>query len=171
MEQRLTYENFPARLMAVSVLVTVSIYALGAYILFGFGSIVITVYLLYCFGNEVHVMKTGCVDCWYFNKWCAFGKGKLAALLFNQGDPQRFPLKSISHKELIPDMLVVIFPLIGGMALLIRDFTWGTALALVLLMAFSSYGNYLIRSKVACAGCKQRELGCPAEQFFSKQKQ
>jgi hypothetical protein len=170
METIRSYENFPARLIAASVLVTVAIYTSGAVILAGFGSIMTALYLLFCLGNEVHVMKTGCVDCYYYGKWCAFGKGKAAALFFKQGDPRRFPAKSITRKELIPDMLVVIFPLIGGIALLIRDFSWGTVIALVFLMAFASGGNYVIRSKVACAGCKQRELGCPAEQFFSKQK-
>ena len=170
METIRSYENFPIRLVAAAVLVNVSIYALGAFILAGFGSVMTALYLLYCLGNEVRVMKTSCVDCYYYDKWCAFGKGKAAALFFKQGDPQRFLTKAISRKELIPDMLVVIFPLIGGIALLIRDFSWGTVIALVFLLAFSLGGTYLIRSRVACAGCKQREMGCPAEQFFSKQK-
>ncbi len=168
MEQMRTYENFPARLIAAAVLVTVTIYALGAFILAGFGGIMTALYLLFCIGNEIHIMKTSCVDCWYYGKWCAFGKGKAAALFFKQGDPQRFPAKSLSVKDLTPDMLVVVFPLVGGLVLLIRDYSWETAMALVFLLAFSSGGNYFIRSRIACAGCKQRELGCPAEQFFSK---
>ncbi len=128
----------------------------------------IALYLLYCLGNEVHVMKMSCVDCYYYDKWCAFGRGKAAALFFRRGDPRRFLTKSISWKELTPDMLVVIFPLVGGIALLIRDFSWRTVIALAFLLMFSFGGNYLIRSRVACACCKQRELGCPAEQFFGK---
>jgi hypothetical protein len=170
METIRSYENFPARLVAAAVLVNVSIYALGAFTLAGFGSIMMALYLLYCLGNEVHVMKMRCVDCYYYGKWCAFGKGKAAALFFKQGDPRRFLTKSISRKELIPNILVIVFPLGGGIALLIRDFSWGIVIALALLLAFSFVGNYLIRSQVACVSCKQRELGCPAEQFFSKRK-
>lgn len=168
METIRSYENFPIRLVAAAVLVNVSIYALGSFILAGFGSIMMALYLLYCLGNEVHVMKMSCVDCYYYDKWCAFGRGKAAALFFRQGDPRRFLTKSISRKDLIPDMLVVIFPLVGGIALLIRDFSWGIVIALALLLTLSFGGNYLIRSRVACVCCKQRELGCPAEQFFSK---
>ncbi len=168
METIQTYENFPARLVAAAILVNAAIYALGAFILAGFGSMMTAFYLLYCLGNEVHVMKKSCTDCYYFGKWCAFGKGKAAALFFKQGDPQSFPKKSMSHKDLIPDMLVVMFPLVGGIALLIRNFSWSIVIALVPFLAFSFYGTYLIRSRVACAGCKQRELGCPAERFFSK---
>ena len=163
-----SYENFPARLIAAALLVNVSIYALGAFILAGFGSIMTALYLLFCLGNEVHIMKTSCLDCYYYGKWCAFGRGKAAELFFKQGDPQRFATKTMTTKDLTMDMLVVIFPLVAGIALLIRNFSWGTVIALALLLAFSFYGNYLIRSKVACACCKQRELGCPAEQFFSK---
>ncbi len=168
METIQSHENFPVRLVAAAVLVNVSIYALGVFILAGFGSIMMALYLLYCLGYEVHVMKMSCVDCYYYDKWCAFGRGKAAALFFKRGDPKHFLTKSISRKELLPDMLVVIFPLVGGIALLIRDFSWGIVIALAFLLTFSFYGNYLIRSRIACAFCKQRELGCPAEQFFGK---
>ncbi len=168
METSRSYENFPARLVIAAVLVNVLIYASGAFILAGFGSILMALYLLYCLGNEVHAMKMSCVDCYYYDKWCAFGRGKAAAMFFKRGDPRRFLTKSISWKELWPDMLIVILPLVGGTALLIRDFSWGTVVGLAFLLTFSFGGNYLIRSRVACACCKQRELGCPAEQFFGK---
>jgi hypothetical protein len=163
-----SYENFPARLIVAAVLVNVSIYTVGAFILAGFGIMMMALYILFCLGNEFHVMKTSCVDCYYYGKWCAFGKGKAAALLFKQGDPRRFLTKSISWKELMPDMLIVTFPLVGGTALLIRTFSWDTVIALAVLLILSFGGNYLIRSRIACGRCKQCELGCPAEQFFGK---
>ncbi len=169
MEPVKTYENFPVSMILIALGVTVSIYTLGVAILSGFGTIVAALYLLYCLGNEIHVMRMSCVDCYYFDRWCAFGRGKLAPLLFKQGDPKRFISKCISWKELLPDMLVLLIPLAGGIALLIRSFSWGTALMLAALLALSFGGNYLVRTRIACAYCKQRELGCPAEQFFGKQ--
>lgn len=153
-----------------AVLVNISIYALGMVILSGFGNIMTALYLLYCLGVEIHVMKMSCVDCYYYGKWCAFGRGKAAPLLFKQGDPKRFMSKCVSWKELLPDMLVFLTPLAGGIALLIRGFSWSTALMLVVLLALSSGGNYIVRSRIACKYCKQREIGCPAEQFFGKQR-
>ncbi len=153
-----------------AVLVTVSIYALGVVILSGFGDSMAVLYLLYCLGVEIHVMKTSCVDCRYYGKWCAFGRGKVGPLLFKQGDPKRFTSRCISWKELLPDMFVLLIPLVGGIALLIQGFSWGTAIMLVALLALSFGGNYLVRSKIACKYCTQRELGCPAEQFFGKQR-
>ena len=169
MESLKTYEDFPPSKIVLSVLLSFSIFALGTAVLSGFGILAAILYLLYCIGTEIHVMKTGCVDCFYYGKWCAFGKGKAAPLLFKRGNPARFTARSLSWKDLLPDMSVVLLPLVGGLALLIQDFSWGVTLMLALLLALSFQGNYAVRSKIACKYCKQRELGCPAERFFSKQ--
>ena len=169
MEPAKPYENFPVTMVSFSLLVTVSIYALGVAILSGFGNSIAALFLLYCLGMELHVMRMGCVDCYYYGKWCAFGRGKVAPLLFKQGDSKRFTSRCISWKDLLPDMLVVLIPLVGGIALLIRGFSWSMAMMIAALLALSSSGNYVVRSRVACRYCKQRELGCPAEQFFNKQ--
>jgi hypothetical protein len=66
-------------------------------------------------------------------------------------------------------MLVLLIPLVGGIALLILDFSWSVAMMLAVLLMLSFGGNYFVRSQIACKYCKQRKLGCPAEQFFSKQ--
>ena len=169
MESLKPYEDFPAAKVVPAVLLNFSIYALGASILSGFGIPAAGLYLLYCIGTEINVMKTSCVDCFYYGKWCAFGKGKVAPLLFRRGDPARFPAKSMSWKELLPDMFVALIPLAGGITLLIQRFSWGVTLMLALLLALAFQGTYLVRSRIACKYCKQRELGCPAERFFSKQ--
>ena len=46
MEEPETYENFPVRIALLSNLVALSIYALGAYILAGFGIVFAILYLL-----------------------------------------------------------------------------------------------------------------------------
>ncbi len=168
MESVKTYEHFPVSKVFVAVLVTLSIYALGAAVLSGFGALATALYLLYCIGAEVHVMKKSCIDCYYYGRQCAFGRGRLAALLFRQGDTGRFAAKCISGKDLLPDLFVVLIPLAGGLVLLFKNFSWTTALMLAALLALSTSGNYLVRSRIACKYCRQRELGCPAERFFGK---
>lgn len=170
MENVKAYENYPLPMVLFAVLVNVSICAVGAVILSGFGSVPVALYLLYCLGNEIHVMKMSCVDCYYYGKWCALGRGKIAPLLFKRGSPDRFIARTISWKELLPDMLVLMIPLVGGIALLMQGFSWSRALMLAVLPALSFGGNYFVRSQIACTYCKQRELGCPAEQFFGKKR-
>ena len=161
-----TYENFPASMVAVSVLVTLSIYALGALILAGLGTVVTAVYLLSCALFELRVMKHSCVRCCYYGKVCALGRGKISAYLFPQGDPGTFARTNITWTTLIPDMLIMLLPLLGGVILLVRSFSWTVAAGMVLLVALSLSGNAFVRTQIACKYCKQREIGCPAEKFF-----
>jgi hypothetical protein len=170
MEPVRPHENFPVSMILFAVLVTVSIYALGVVILSGFGKSMAALYLLYCLGVEIHVMSMSCVDCCYYGKWCALGRSKVAPFLFRQGDPKRFASKCMSWKELLPDMLVLLIPLVGGVAILIQGFSWSLAMMLAAFLALSFGGNYLVRSKIACKYCRQRELGCPAERFFGRQR-
>jgi len=67
-------------------------------------------------------------------------------------------------------MMVLAFPLIGGILLLIRGFTWRLALLLAVYLALNLAGNAVIRGSFACKFCRQRKLGCPAEKLFSKGK-
>ncbi|HUV02414.1 MAG TPA: hypothetical protein VMW67_03055 [Desulfobacteria bacterium] len=171
MEGTESYENFPAWIALLATAVTLSIYALGAYILAGFGVFVAILYLLYCLLIELNVLRRSCVDCYYYGKLCGLGRGKLCSVLFKKGDPQRFVEKESSWAALLPDFLVTIIPLVGGIILLIADFTW-LLVALVALLAVLAFGGTaVVRGSFACKYCKQREIGCPAEQLFCKQEQ
>jgi hypothetical protein len=89
-------------------------------------------------------------------------------MFFKKGNPESFIEKEIAWKDLIPDFLILIFPLVGGIIVLIRDFNWLILVLMVILVMLSMGGNALIRGSFACKYCKQKELGCPAEQLFSK---
>jgi uncharacterized membrane protein len=52
MEEPKSYENFPIQIALLSNLVAISIYAIGAYILVGFGILLSILYLLYCSRRE-----------------------------------------------------------------------------------------------------------------------
>jgi len=75
-------------MILIAVLVNVSIYALGVVILSGFGNIMAAVYLLYCLGVEIHVLKRGCH---------AHGKahGPLSAVSFDR----KYRLASAGEKK------------------------------------------------------------------------
>jgi hypothetical protein len=163
-----TYETFPVWMPLLSNIISLSIYVIGALILAGFGTGLVVLYVLYCVGVEVRVMKKSCVDCYYYGKDCGIGKGRLCALLFKKGEPSRFSRTEVSWVALLPDFLVPIFPLVGGIVLLIRNFSLRLAALVAILLLFSTAGNAAVRSLYACKYCKQRELGCSAEKLFSK---
>ncbi|MDI6891999.1 MAG: hypothetical protein QMD08_03240 [Actinomycetota bacterium] len=161
-----SYENFPAWIVLLSTSVAVSIYGLGAYILAGFGIWVAALYLLYCLWAEFEVLKGSCVDCYYYGKVCGLGKGKLAPLFFKKGDPKKFAEKEFTWYKMLPDFLVFIFPIVGGIILLVRSFSWLLVVLLAILIALSFGGNAVIRGQFACKYCKQREISCPAAKAF-----
>jgi len=162
-----TYENYPLPFVIFSNLVGLSIYVLGAVILSGVGWPIVVLYLLYCLALEIRLFKKSCVDCYYYGKLCFSGRGLLCSLFFKKGDPKRFLCTQISWIQLIPDFLVTLIPLIGGIILSIIDFNWLrlTLMIILVILGFPVIGY--IRGSLACLHCKQRDLGCPAVEFFS----
>ena len=99
-----------------------AVYAAGAYIMFKLNVITGILYMVFIILLEFHLFKEGCVNCWYYGKLCAFGKGAVAALFFKKGNPKKFCERELGFKDFIPQVLVVLIPLIVGIALLI---SWG----------------------------------------------
>lgn len=162
------YENFPARIAILSNFVALSIYAAGIYIMAGCGIWWALLYLLYCGWIELRVLTKSCVDCYYYGKICGFGKGKLCSWLFKKGDPEEFATRQIRWLDLVPEFMVLLFPLAGGIVALASGFNWVVLVVLIVLVVLSLAGNAFVRGSFACKYCKQKELGCPAEKLFNK---
>ena len=166
-----SYENFPLWIPFIAILVSFISYSIGAAILSGFGIIFSILYLFYCLGAELLVIIRSCKDCWYYGKICGLGKGKIAPLFVKKGDTQKFAERDISLVHMIPDFLVVIFPLIGGIILLILDFSISILIMMIVLIILFFGGTSFIRGSFACKYCKQKEIGCPADKIFNKEKE
>jgi len=170
MAQPKPYNNYPCWIVLVSNLVSIAIYALGAFILSRIGPVLLDLYLVYILWLEIRLMSKSCVNCYYYGKFCAFGKGKIASWFLRKGGPKQFLKTEITWKDILPDFLVSIIPLVFGIISLILRFNWWVLISIILLVILTSAGNGFVRGSLACKFCKQRELGCPAEQLFSKKK-
>jgi hypothetical protein len=115
-------------------------------------------------------MKRSCVNCYYYGKYCAVGKGRIASLFFRKGSPKKFMRDKISWKDVLPDFLVSIIPLTAGIILLIVNFSLLLLVLIILLVILTFPGNAFIHGSLICKYCKQRKIGCPAEQLFNKKK-
>jgi hypothetical protein len=161
-------EKYPVTTVIGSNLLSILIWGIGAFILYQFGLIWLIGYVLYIFLLEFRLVSGHCVDCYYYGKTCAFGKGRLSSLLFRKGSPERFSRIKITWKDIVPDFLGFMVPVLAGILLLVMQFSW-TILILVIVLFFLGFlGNALVRGQLACRYCKQREIGCPAEQLFDK---
>jgi len=139
-EKTKCYENYPLSIVLISNLLNILIYVIGFYIILQLGLIYPILYLIYVGFLEFRVMSKGCVNCYYYGKYCAFGKGKLASLFFKKGN-KKFIEREISWKDLIPDFLVSLIPIIAGIISLIIDFSWLILGLIILLIILTSFGN------------------------------
>lgn len=168
MPEPVCYEQYPPFIVILSNLVPILIYLIGAYILFQSGILWAIGYLLVVVLLEFRLLGKHCVDCYYYGRTCAFGKGRLSSLFFKKGQPERFNQKTITAKDLIPDFLVFIVPVLAGILLLVQKFSWIILGSVVALLLLGFAGNALVRGQLACRYCRQKEIGCPAQQMFDK---
>ena len=103
--------------------------------------------------------KLLCTNCYYYDKWCCMGWGKLTALIFKKGDIENFN-KSIGQK-LAPLTygLLTLVPLVLIIISLFMELTVLKIVVLVFLLLVSFYSGAISRKKT-CAMCKMR-LICP----------
>jgi hypothetical protein len=168
MSESKTFESYPLGSVVLSNVVSLSIYGLGFFILFRSGWILAILYLIFIFSLEIRLIKNHCTACYYWGKTCGFGKGRISSLFFKKGDASKFCGKQMTWKDMIPDMLVFLFPFLGGIVLLIIQFDYLVLISLLVLLFLTFPGNGYIRGKLTCPFCKQRELGCPANDLFKK---
>ena len=163
-------DKYPVSTIFISNFVSLTIYGIGAYIMFWVGVASLTIYLAFIFVMEIFLYTKSCKDCYYYGKLCAFGKGRIACLITKKGDPDDFAKRPVSWRSVVPDLLVTLIPMITAVVLMIVDFHWILPIMLVLLILLTSAGNSYVRGYRACKHCRQRELGCPAEKLFNKNK-
>ncbi len=163
-------ENYPTAIVIGSNLLSLLIYGIGAFILFRFGIIWVIGYVFFILILEFRLLSGHCVDCFYYGKTCAFGKGRLSSMFFQKGNPEKFSQMTLTWKDIIPDFLMFMIPVLAGILLLIQEFTWIVFILIITLFLLGFLGNALVRGQLACRYCKQREIGCPAERLFNKTK-
>lgn len=164
-------DSYPLWIPLLSVLLSLTIYALGALLLSGFGLIVVLFYLLFCLWSEYRVISGSCRYCYYYGKLCGVGKGIIAPLFGKKGDPRMFAARDIGWKDLIPDLLLFLLPALGGIIELFLHFNYPTLALLIAILILALPGTGFMRSTLLCPNCKQCELGCPAQKLFGKTKQ
>ncbi len=170
MEKEKCFESYPFWMVFLSNLVSLSIYFIGAFIIYKLGLVWLVLYILFIAIQEFRLIKGHCVNCHYYGKVCAFGKGKISSLFFKKGNSSNFCSKKMTWKDMLPDFMVSLVPIAVGIVLLVKSFNWLLLILVLILFLLTSIGNSMIRGKLACKYCKQRKLGCPAQKLFKKKR-
>jgi len=170
MQESCCKEQYPIATVIVSNLLSLLIYGIGAYIFFRSGIIWVVAYIVYILVLEFRLIGGHCRDCYYYGKTCAFGKGRLSSLFFQKGDPEKFSARELTGKDIVPDFLAFILPVLAGILLLVQDFSLAILFLVIALVLLGFPGNALVRERLACRYCRQREMGCPARHLFDRSK-
>ena len=161
-------EGFPKNIVITCILFSLIIYLLGAYILTRFGYIAAIIYLLYGLIIEIYVISRSYGSCYYFGKIYAFSTGWPKSQLTKKNDLKQHVKTSITCWGIIPEILIVIFPLISGIHRLIINFSWFCLGLLILFFILYFIGVRIIRKYIICRYCKQRGINCPLERLSFK---
>lgn len=116
-----------------------------AWIYFGFACLMIIFVL----------RKLLCTKCFYYDKWCHVGWGKLTALFFKKGDPAKF---NVGIGQILAPAtygILILLPLILIIVSIIQDFSVIKLLILIGLIISAFLSSVTCRKK-SCLKCKMR---------------
>lgn len=166
-----TFEKYPAWMILVYYLASFSVYLAGLYLVYMIWPVFALFLFVYILYLEISVLREGCARCYYYGKRCVCAKGKVAKVFFKKDEKRKFYEKEITMKHMIPSMLPMVITLIAGIYLVIQGLPSINFIVIgiaVWPLIVTFFGNPIIYGKIACPYCKQRELGCPACDFFMK---
>jgi len=108
----------------------------------------------------VVLRKLVCTNCYYYDRWCGIGWGKLSALMFKKGEIKGFGKGAIKVAPAIYGLLTFI-PIITILVsfFIHSEYIWLKIFILLFMIAFSLYSSTIGRKK-NCTLCKMR-LICP----------
>ena len=164
------FDSYPLWTVILANILLLAVYVAGIYIIFTLSLITGILYVIYIVLLEFYYLKEGCTCCCYYGKLCAFGKGSISALFFKKGDPGKFCERELGFKDFIPQVLVVLIPLVVGTAIIISRGFDLLFFVVVIYPVFSWFViNPILYGKFACVHCKQGGICCPALKFFIKE--
>ncbi|MFH1638755.1 MAG: hypothetical protein ABIB93_00310 [Chloroflexota bacterium] len=153
-------EEYPKSGVVFGNLMMILWIALGAIACWFFHPLLAWVYLIVAITAVFVVLrKLICTNCYYYDRWCATGWGKLSALFFKKGNIDRFGASiGVKLASVIYGLLSLI-PLIFLAVSLIQGFTVPKITVFILLLSVSFYSGTIGRGK-ACVNCRMRSM-CP----------
>jgi len=122
--------------------------------LIGWIYITVAVIMIY-----IVLRKLLCINCYYYNKSCGMGWGKLSALFFKEGNIEKFKYSLGLKLAPLTYGLLTIIPLVLLIISMIFQFDIFKLIVLILLLLVAFYSGGISRKK-GCRKCKMR-LICP----------
>lgn len=134
--------------------------ALGTIACWFFNPLIAGIYLSAAIIIIIFVLrKILCTKCYYYDKWCHTGWGKLSSLFFKKGNTEKFSnCKGIKLAPVFYGFLLM-GPLILIIISMILEFSFDKLIIAIVLFLISFYSGGPSRKK-GCKSCKMK-LICP----------
>lgn len=162
-------ENYSRKIILMNLLLTFLSYFIGTLVIYSINTVAGIFYATLCILTIFLSLKLRCSYCFYYGKRCGFGFGILSKIFFSQGESKEFN----NSKNIIPVLIfslgTSIIPIVGGVILLIVNFSVLHLVYFILYILVGFLPNFFIRNKV-CEHCEQGNLGCPAYNKIIKQR-
>lgn len=103
----------------------------------------------------IALRKLFCTNCYYYDRWCSIGWGKLSHLFFKRGNIEEFNTNAGQKLAPLTYGLLSVIPIVLIAVSMFWEFSISRVIVLVLLLSISFYSGGIGRKK-ACERCKMR---------------
>ncbi len=161
-KENLVYcETYPKWVIIIRGLVLTGAFVLGIYILSEIHPILGVAYVIFSLYALTLVLPLSrCVNCYYYEKLCNAGWGKVAGYLYRRGSESQY-VGCYNYAILLHGLWIV--PLLTALVLILvkRELLF---LIIFLAYSFVLWTEKMVLKKMACKRWQQREF-CPALPF------
>jgi len=153
------YESFPRATVIYNLLTLGGAMVVGVIALAQLGLWVTVGYLILLALTGYGMLALICARCYYYDRRCATGVGKVVALFFKKGQEEEFGQTASQKTVMLLLVIVLLLPLVGGVVSLVVGYS---TLRLVLLMALVALlvAGLAPHPRLVCSHCKLAEKGC-----------
>jgi hypothetical protein len=153
------YESFPKTTVIYNLLTLGGALVIGVIVLAQLGVWVGMGYLVLLTLVGYGMLALVCARCYYYDRRCATGVGKVVALFFKKGQEEEFGQMASQKGITLLLAVVLLLPLVGGVVSLVVGYSTLRLVLLVALVALLVAG-LAPHPRLVCSHCKQAEKDC-----------
>jgi hypothetical protein len=153
------YESFPRATVIYNLLTLGGAMVVGVIVLAQLGLWVTVGYLILLALTGYGMLALICARCYYYDRRCATGIGKVVALFFKKGQEEEFGQTASQKAVMLLLAIALLLPLVGSIASLAVGYSTLRLVLLVALVALLVAG-LVPHPRLVCSHCKLAEKGC-----------
>jgi hypothetical protein len=153
------YESFPKTTVIYNLLTLGGAMVIGVIVLAQLGVWVGVGYLVLLALTGYGMLALICARCYYYDRRCATGIGKVVALFFEKGQEKEFGQTASQKGITLLLAVALLLPLVGGVVLLVVGYSTPRLVLLVAWVALLVAG-LAPHPRLVCSHCKLAEQGC-----------